>query len=132
MKPGVVTMGQLGHRLDRIEATGIHLSGRRDDDRRGTIERLEAMLEAREIDPPARIPRQHLHRRMADAQHAQRLPGAGMDEAAAHHRDGREAAQASRPDVEGVLLAPPLSSGGQRGEVRHGRAGGQHAAPVGG
>ena len=131
VQPGVMTMGQVGHCGDRIEAASVHLARCRDHDCRRTLQRLERLIQRGQIDAPDRIPAQHPNHFVADPEHAQRLFRRGVDEAAGQHRHRRQAAHPTIRDVRCVLFSPPLAGRGQGREVRHRGAGGQDAAPAG-
>ena len=68
----------------------------------------------------------------ADAEHRQRLHGARVDVAAGEDR-GRRAGRRARASATSTPCRSPhqLPGRGQAGEVRHRRAGGEHAAEVG-
>ena len=131
VEPRAVPLRQIRHRGDRIEIARVHLAGASDHDRRGAVQRRERRLERLDIEATGAVVREPVHLRAADAEHPERLHVAGVDVAAAEHLDRRESGEPHVVDVDTLPRTAPPACARERDEVRHGRAGREHAAPLG-
>src|SRR5207253_1011541 len=101
-----MTAGKVGYAGDRIEAAGVHLARRRDDDRRRSLQAEQCVFERGQIDGASRIVAQQLDDLVADAEHAEGLFRRGMDEATGHDRYRWQSAHSTLSDVGPVLFSP--------------------------
>ena len=131
VQPRSVPSGQVGHRLDGVERARVHLAGVGHDDGRRSVEGDERSLQRRHVEATAAVGGETVHVAAADAQHRQRLQGAGVDIAAAEHRQRRQSGQARLLDVGAMHGRPPMTGCREGGEVGHRGARGQHATPAG-
>ena len=129
VQPCPVPFGEVGHRVDRIEVSGVHLTRVRDQDRGRAAHAAQGVFERREIQPSDGVLREPLRRVAADTEHRERLRRRRVEISAREHRDGGQAGEATRVDLGAVALGPPAAGRRERGEVRHRRAGGEDAAP---
>jgi hypothetical protein len=129
VQPGVVSLREIGQGLDGVEVPRVHLAGVADDDRRRSLEIAKGRFHCREIHATGVIACEAAHGLAADAQHRERLRCARVDVAAREHGDGGQAREPARVDIDAMTFRPPRARRGESGEVRHRRAGREHAAP---
>ena len=78
VEPGAVMLREVGHRDQRVEVAGVHLSGARDHDGGRVAEGLELAFQSREVQPPDPVRRELPDSIPPQSEHRERLRVARM------------------------------------------------------
>ena len=123
--PDVAGADRVAHRAHRIEGTGVHVPGLSAHDRRPPEARQGVRAH-----PAFGVDRHAQDPVAPEPEHSERLEQRGMGLLARHHGDRRRFAEPVPVDVVTVREQHRAPGRGERGEIRHGRAGDERGSRV--
>lgn len=123
-------LGEVRHRVDRVEVAGVHLAGARDHQGGHPAERSELAVERVEVQPARRIAGELVRPPASEAEHRQHLRVARVQVPRREHRHRGKAGEPLLVHVGAVPKRPPPPRGRERDEVRHRGSGREDPAPT--